>query len=155
MRPAGKPAEEASALSLRSRSNRRLTAVLAINELAGSWRHLREAVLHGPAAAALVEPGDDVGEDGLHVLVGLAGGEAVPHLRVELDGLVRAGSALVQRAADLRVRHRVGLAVQDEERQLHLAKQIRRRVQSQHSASVTVAFFFLALNNVISIVIYL
>ena len=47
----------------------------------------------------LVEPGDDVGEDGLHVLVGLAGGEAVPHLRVELDGLVRAAHSLVSRTA--------------------------------------------------------
>jgi hypothetical protein len=135
MRSAGEPAEEASALSLRPCVSRRLAAVLAIDELAGRRRHLPEAVLHCPAAAALVEPGDDVGEDGLHVLVGLTGGEAVPHPRVELDCLVHAGRALVQRAADLRVCHRVSLAVQHEERQIHLTKQVRRRVQSQRLAS--------------------
>jgi hypothetical protein len=49
----------------------------------------------------------------------------VPHPRVQLDGLVGAGRALVQRAAHLRVRHRVGLAVQDEERQRHLRPNIQ------------------------------
>ena len=47
----------------------------------------------------LVEPGDDVGEDSLHGLVGLAGGEALPHPWVELDGLVRAAHSLVSRTA--------------------------------------------------------
>ena len=51
------------------------------------------------AAAVLVEPGDDVGEESLHGLVGLAGGEAVPHPWVELDGLVRAAHSLVSRTA--------------------------------------------------------
>jgi hypothetical protein len=97
------------------------TVLLAVDELgARHCQEFPEAVLERPVPAALVEPGDDVEEDGIHVLVGLAGGEAVPHPRVELDGFVGAGGPLVQRAAHLWVCHRVGLAVQDEERQLHL-----------------------------------
>jgi hypothetical protein len=68
-----------------------------------------------PMATALVEPRDDVGEDQVHVLIRLAGGEAVPHARIELDDLVGAGCALVEGATDLWVGHRIGLAMQDEE----------------------------------------
>ena len=133
MRPAGKPAEEARTPPPRTPLCLRFAVdgVVTMDELGRRWHQLPEAVLHGPAPAALVEPGDDVGEDGLHVLVGLPSGEAVPHPRVELDGLVGARRALVQGAAHLRVRHRVGLAVQDEERQLHLFKNIQKKVQNQ------------------------
>lgn len=133
MRPAGEPAEEARMPPPRTPLCLRFAVagvVITVDELARRWHQLPEAVLHGPAPAALVEPGDDIGEDGLHVLVGLPSGEAVPHPWVELDGLVGAGRVLVKGPAHLRVRHRVGLAVQDEERQLHLPKH-PEKVQNQ------------------------
>lgn len=124
MRAAGEPGEAAAAPPWRAALGVTVdvsgAAPLAADEPVRRRHHLHQAVLHRPGAAAPVEPGDDVGEDGVDVVVGLAGGEAVPHPRVELDGLVGAGGALVQRTAHLRVRHRVGLAVQDEERHAHL-----------------------------------
>jgi hypothetical protein len=122
MRPTSESAEEAPAQPPRTPvPHRCFIVLLSVDELgARNCHELPEAVLKPPVPAAVVEPGDDVEEDGIHVLVGLAGGEAVPHPRVEFDGFVGAGRPLVQRAAHLRVCHRVGLAVQDEERQLHL-----------------------------------
>lgn len=81
-----------------------------------------------PVATALVEPRDDVREHQLHVVIRLAGGEAVPHPGVELDGLVGAGRALVQGAADLGIGDRVGLTVQDEEWHRHLWKHTKKQI---------------------------
>jgi hypothetical protein len=78
MRPAGKPAEEALAPPRAPLLcvHFAVDGAVAFDGLGRRWRQLpgHEAVLHGPAPAALVEPGHDVGEDGLHVLVGLPGG---------------------------------------------------------------------------------
>ena len=91
-----------------------------------------------PVATALVEPRDNVREHQLHVLVRLAGGEAVPHPRVELDGLVGAGRALVEGAADLGVGHRVGLTVQDEEWHRHLWKHIKKQNEGRPAVVASV-----------------
>lgn len=74
--------------------------------------------------AVLLEPGDDVSEDDLDVVVRLAGCEAVPHSWVQSYGLVPAAGLLVQCLAHLRVRHHVCFPVQHEERQVYLQKKV-------------------------------
>lgn len=72
----------------------------------------------------MVEPRDDVGEDEVDVLGQLAGGERVPHARVELERLVRAGRLPAEQPADFRVGDPVGAPVHDEERQRHLREHL-------------------------------
>ena len=73
-------------------------------------------------ATALIEPCNNVREHQLYILIRLTGSKAVPHPRIELDGLVSACCPLIQGSADIWVGHRVSLAVQDEEWHPYLVK---------------------------------
>lgn len=67
-----------------------------------------------------VEPCDDVSEDNVNIVVGLSGCQAVPHLGIELYGLVSAPSFVIQSFAHFRVCHCVCFPVQYEERKRYL-----------------------------------
>jgi hypothetical protein len=66
------------------------------------------------------KPGDDIREDGVDVVGRLAGGEGVPHARVELERLVLARRRPVQQLAHRWVRYLVRPAVHNQEWQRHL-----------------------------------
>uniref|UniRef100_A0A8R7Q4W0 Uncharacterized protein n=1 Tax=Triticum urartu TaxID=4572 RepID=A0A8R7Q4W0_TRIUA len=72
----------------------------------------------------VIEPCDDVEEDLVDVLRQLAGGEGVPHARVELERLVRAGRLPAEELADGGVRDPVASPVHDQEGQRHLREHL-------------------------------
>lgn len=96
----------------------------------------------GPFMGSVVEPSDDVGEDFLHVIVGLAGSEAMPHAGVERDGLVDAAGPLVERSAHLRVGHRVRLPVQHQEGKIHLPVSLSSGHEQVHVLDFTSIHLF-------------
>lgn len=77
----------------------------------------------------VVQPRYDVGKDNLDVLVGLAGGQAVPHPGVELDGLVSAAGFFIQCSAHFRVCHCVCLSMQYKEWKRHLLNKKEKEIK--------------------------